>query len=93
MCVSERSALVTSAALSVELREARETKSTSKRSMRSVESMAKVLFVDRIAPRTIKHDIVRQRERERETKEGRVEGTPGAYIGLIPHFQAIGNDQ
>jgi len=28
--------------------------------------------------------------REREREEG---GIPGAYIGLIPHFQAIGNDQ
>jgi len=51
--------------------------------------MIKVLFADRITPRTIKHDILRDRERERKEKEG----TPGAYIGLIPHFQAIGNDQ
>lgn len=34
--------------------------------MRSVESMVKVLFTDRIAARTIKHDILRDREGKRE---------------------------
>lgn len=50
--------------------------------MRSTESMVEELFADRIAPCTIKHDILRDRE-----------GVPGAYIGLIPRFQAIGTDQ
>lgn len=61
--------------------------------MRSAESMVKVLFADRIESHTIKHDILRDRDRGIGERGRRRGGTPGAYIGLIPHFQAIGNDQ